>query len=99
MSLSPTTLDRADATLRLDAVIVTQTEHIQWLAGPRYPWLMQAAAVLFRDGYLTLAAPKKPLLDAAADETVTYERNGTRRCEMISVRLAWSCWNKLWAAN
>ena len=59
--------------LRLDAVIVTQTEHIQWLAGPRYPWLMQAAAVLFRDGYLTLAAPKKPLLDAAADETVTYE--------------------------
>jgi len=58
---------------RIDAVLVTQTEHIQWLAGPRFPWLMQAAAVLRVDGHLTLAAPTKPALDAAADEVVTYE--------------------------
>ncbi|MCA9145625.1 MAG: aminopeptidase P family protein [Planctomycetales bacterium] len=58
---------------RIDAVIVTQTEHVQWLAGPRFPWLMQAAAALRVDGHLTLAVPKKPVLEAAADETVTYE--------------------------
>jgi Xaa-Pro aminopeptidase len=58
---------------QVDVVIVTQTENVQWLAGPRFPWLMQAAAALRADGHLTLAAPKKPALDAAADEVVTYE--------------------------
>lgn len=58
---------------QIDVVIVTQTEHVQWLAGPRFPWLMQAAAALRVDGHLTLAAPKKPVLEAAADEIVTYE--------------------------
>lgn len=58
---------------QLDAAIVTQTEHVQWLAGPRYPWLMQAAAALRADGHLTLASPKKPVLEAAADEIVTFE--------------------------
>ncbi|MEO8496748.1 MAG: Xaa-Pro peptidase family protein [Planctomycetota bacterium] len=57
----------------IDAVIVTQTEHVQWLAGPRFPWVMQAAAALRVDGHLTLAAPTKPVLTAAADEVVTYE--------------------------
>ena len=57
----------------IDAAIVTQTEHVQWLVGPRFPWTMQAAAVLRVDGHLTLAAPKKPILKAAADEVVSYE--------------------------
>jgi Xaa-Pro aminopeptidase len=57
----------------IDAVLVTQTEHVQWLAGPRFPWVMQAAAALRVDGHLTLASPKKPFLEAAADEVVTYE--------------------------
>ena len=57
----------------LDAVIVTQTEHVQWLAGPRFPWVMQAAATLRIDGHLTLASPQKPILEAAADEVVTYD--------------------------
>ncbi|MBC8351324.1 MAG: aminopeptidase P family protein [Planctomycetes bacterium] len=57
----------------IDSVVVTQTEHVQWLAGPRFPWVMQAAAAIRADGHLTLAAPKKPELDAAADEVVTYE--------------------------
>jgi Xaa-Pro aminopeptidase len=58
---------------KIDAVIATQTEHVQWLAGPRFPWVMQAAVTLRADGHLTLAAPKRPVLDAAADEVVTYE--------------------------
>ncbi len=58
---------------QIDVVIVTQTEHVQWLAGPRFPWVMQAAAALRVDGHLTLAAPQKPILEAAADELVTYE--------------------------
>ncbi|MDA1053761.1 MAG: Xaa-Pro peptidase family protein [Planctomycetota bacterium] len=57
----------------IDAVIVTQTEHVQWLAGPRFPWVMPAAAALRVDGHLTLASPKNPALEAAADEVVTYE--------------------------
>lgn len=57
----------------LEAVIVTQTEHVQWLAGPRFPWTMQSAAALRMDGHVTLSAPQKPVLAAAADEVVTYE--------------------------
>ncbi|MBI2481325.1 MAG: aminopeptidase P family N-terminal domain-containing protein, partial [Planctomycetia bacterium] len=74
---------------QIDAVIVTQAEHVQWLAGPRFPWVMQAAAALRVDGHLTLAAPKKPILNSAADEVVTYEaqwhstlRNDQRRACM-----------------
>lgn len=58
--------------LQLDLVIVTQTEHVQWLAGPRYPWVMSPAAALASDGRLTLCAPLKPSLPAAADDVVTY---------------------------
>ena len=59
--------------LQLDLVIVTQTEHVQWLCGPRFPWVMSPAAALRADGHLTLCAPKKPVLEAAADEVVNYE--------------------------
>jgi Xaa-Pro aminopeptidase len=59
--------------LRLDLVIVQQIEHVQWLTGARYPWTMSPAAILRADGQLTLVAPKKPELPAAADEIVTYE--------------------------
>jgi Xaa-Pro aminopeptidase len=59
--------------LQLDLVIVTQTQHVQWLCGPRFPWVMSPAAALRADGHLTLCAPKKPVLEAAADEVVTYE--------------------------
>ena len=79
----------------IDAVIVTQTEHVQWLAGPRFPGVMQAAAALRVDGNLTLAAPQKPVLDAAADEVVTYEaqwhstlRNDQRQACMAALELA-----------
>ena len=56
----------------LDQVLVTQIENVQWLAGPRFNWYFQAAALLRADGHLTLAAPAVPEL-AAADQVVTYE--------------------------
>lgn len=60
-------------TLKLDLVVVQQIEHVQWLTGARYPWTMSPAAALRADGHLTLVAPQKPVLPAAADEVVTYE--------------------------
>lgn len=59
--------------LKLDLAIVTQTEHVYWLTGARYPWVMQPAAVLEAGGRVTLVAPKKPLLPSAADEVLNYE--------------------------
>src|ERR1041384_3514134 len=49
-------LDRM-AELKLDLAIVTQIEHIQWLAGPRFDWKLQPLAALRADGQLTLVAP------------------------------------------
>lgn len=74
------------ASLDLDGVIVTQIEHVQWLAGPRFPWYFQPAAALGADGRLTLVAPRKWKGEAAADEVLPYEaqlwstlRNDQRR--------------------
>ncbi len=36
--------------LRLDAVIVNQTVHVQYLIGPRYAWTFSPAAALLADG-------------------------------------------------
>src|SRR3954464_14638990 len=79
-------------TLKLDLVIVQQTEHVQWLPGARYPWTMSPAAALRADGHLTLVAPKKPVLEAAADEVVTYEaqlhstlRNDQRQASSVEL--------------
>lgn len=58
---------------RLDAVLVTQIEHVQYLAGPRFAWTLQPAALLTSDGRLTLVAPQKTPEQAAADEVLTYE--------------------------
>jgi Xaa-Pro aminopeptidase len=66
---------------QLDAVIVTQIEHVQWLAGPRFGWVFQPAAALTVDGKLILVAPQKEPKVAAADEVLTYEaqRHSTLR--------------------
>lgn len=79
-------------TLRLDLVIVQQTEHVQWLTGARYPWTMSPAAALRADGHLTLVAPLKPQLEAAADTVVTYEaqwhstlRNDQRQASSVEL--------------
>ncbi|HEV3023821.1 MAG TPA: aminopeptidase P family N-terminal domain-containing protein, partial [Pirellulales bacterium] len=56
----------------LDLVLVQKTEHVQWLAGPRFASLVEAAAALGSDGQCTLVAPQAEPV-AAADEIVTYE--------------------------
>ncbi len=59
--------------LGLDLVIVTRSEHVQWLAGPRFGWMFDPAAALWADGHLTLVAPDKVPDEAAADDVLTYE--------------------------
>ncbi len=59
--------------LALDAIVVTQNEHVQWLVGPRYDWKFSPAAVLFANGGVALVAPNEPPAEAAADDVRTYE--------------------------
>lgn len=59
--------------LRLDLVIVTQIEHIQYLVGPRFAWVFAAAAAISADGRVILVAPHDPDEPVAADEILAYE--------------------------
>ena len=58
--------------LDVDLAIVTQSEHVQYLAGPRFrpPFLRRGAG---RNGRLTLVAPADFRDPAAADEVVPYQ--------------------------
>lgn len=58
---------------QIDLVIVTRTEHVQWLAGPRFGWVFAPCAALAADGRLTLVAPNQPPVLAAADDVQTYQ--------------------------
>ncbi|MGH7193610.1 MAG: M24 family metallopeptidase, partial [Candidatus Saccharimonadales bacterium] len=58
--------------LKVDWVIVQTTEHVQWLAGPRFAWLVEAAALLTAEGRCTLFAPDA-VEAAAADDVVRYD--------------------------
>jgi hypothetical protein len=42
---------------RLDLVVVTQIEHVQYFVGPRFPWTMSPVAAIAGDGRVTLVAP------------------------------------------
>ena len=57
----------------LDLVIVSRTEHVQWLTGPRFGWVYEPLAALWKDGSCTLVAPNEPPKVHAADNVVTYE--------------------------
>ena len=57
--------------LDVELAIVTQIQHVQYLAGPRFGPVFQPAAALSVDGKLTLDAPNKPPEVAAADEVLT----------------------------
>ncbi len=59
--------------MNLDLVIVTQTEHVQYFVGPRFPWTMSPVAAIEASGKVTLVAPNQPPAVAAADEMLTYE--------------------------
>jgi Xaa-Pro aminopeptidase len=61
--------------LNVDMAVVTQIEHVQYLAGPRFHWTFQPVAALSADGRLTLVAPRKAPDRAAADQVLVYESN------------------------
>ncbi|HKD36248.1 MAG TPA: Xaa-Pro peptidase family protein, partial [Pirellulales bacterium] len=61
------------AELKVDLAIVTQIEHIQWLAGPRFDWKLRPLAALWSDGTMILVAPSDSSEPAAADETLPYD--------------------------
>jgi Xaa-Pro aminopeptidase len=57
----------------IDWVVVTQLEHVQYLAGHRFHWTFQPLAALSADGMLVLVAPEQRVPDKhAADEVHTY---------------------------
>src|SRR4030095_9768056 len=65
---------------------------VQYLTGARYPWTMSPTAALAVDGRMTLVAPKKPVLEAAADKIVNYEaqwhstlRNDQRQASSVEL--------------
>jgi Xaa-Pro aminopeptidase len=62
---------------RLDLVIFTKHENVQWLVGPRFNWYHEPAAAIWSDGRVTLVAPNKSPDEAAADDIHTYEANST----------------------
>jgi Xaa-Pro aminopeptidase len=58
---------------RLDLVIVTTIEHVQYFVGPRFPWTMSPVAAIDSSGRVTLVAPNQAPKVAAADNVLTYE--------------------------
>ncbi len=78
---------------QLDLIVVTQIEHVQWLAGPRFLWYFQPSAALTPDGRLQLVAPRKWQGDAAADDVARYDaqwhstlRNDQRAASLAVLR-------------
>jgi Xaa-Pro dipeptidase len=57
---------------QIDLIVVQKQEHVQWLAGPRFPWLVESAALLTAAGHCTLVAPQE-VSQAAADELVSFD--------------------------
>ena len=57
----------------IDAVLVTQVEHVQYFTGCRFAWMFQPAALLEGSGRVTLIAPQKTPEISAADEILVYE--------------------------
>ena len=58
---------------QLDLVIVNQTEHVQWLTGPRFPWTMATATAIDASGNTTVVCPHKTPPAAAADTLIRYD--------------------------
>ena len=59
---------------RLDLVVVTLTEHVQWLTGPRFGPVFEPAAAMTSQGDVILVAPARRMPDRfAADDVLPYE--------------------------
>ena len=65
-------LDRM-AAQRLDAVVLTSPEHVQYLTGHRWDFRFAPAAAMLSSGRVLLVCPDKSVETAAADEIRTYE--------------------------
>ena len=59
--------------LELDLVVVSQLDHVQYLAAPRFAWWSAPLAALNSEGQLTLVAPNIAPDATAADKVLTYE--------------------------
>ncbi|MBA62270.1 MAG: hypothetical protein CMJ76_07875 [Planctomycetaceae bacterium] len=57
----------------IDRLVVTRSEHVQYLSGFRPHHLMTGIVSLDLNGKLTLIAPNQEPKDTAADEILTYE--------------------------
>ncbi|MEX2120343.1 MAG: Xaa-Pro peptidase family protein [Pirellulales bacterium] len=75
----------------IDLVVLTRTEHVQWLTGPRFAWVFEPVAALSADGHCVLVAPT-PGHVAAADVILTYQakwlstlRNDQRQASSIEL--------------
>lgn len=58
--------------LRLDQLLLTRPEHVQYLTGFRPHRLMVAAVVLEPNGWCTLVAPNQAPTSAAADQVLVF---------------------------
>jgi Xaa-Pro aminopeptidase len=65
----------AETLMFLDAVVVTHVPHVYYLSGHWPFWQHAAAAILDRNGKLTLITANKPAECKAADEVRSYEAN------------------------
>ena len=60
--------------LRLDLVILTQVEHIQYFTGPRFSWFFSPVASIDASGRVTLVAPSRKMPEVhAADDVRPFE--------------------------
>jgi Xaa-Pro dipeptidase len=57
----------------IEGLLVCQAAHVQYLAGPTYPFTLQPALLLESSGRATLVAPQKAPEVAAVDEVLVYE--------------------------
>ena len=58
---------------RLDLVVVQRPEHIQWLTGARFPWVLEAFTLVASDGRTVLVVPDSQRPEtAAADDVIDY---------------------------
>ena len=58
---------------QIELTIVTQSAHVQWLAGPWFAWTFSPLAALADDGRLFLVCPEKQMPEhVAADELLPY---------------------------
>ncbi|MCA9265107.1 MAG: aminopeptidase P family N-terminal domain-containing protein, partial [Planctomycetales bacterium] len=74
----------------IDHAVLTRTEHVQYLAGPRFPWALVPICVLAADGTATLIAPHKEPETSAADQVAWYDAkwHSTMRNDQLSAAAA-----------